>query len=456
MNQPAEPTPATVALDRRGFLKTTATGLSMALTAPGLLLGQAAAAGGSAIHVALVGIGEQGRILMDVLIKIPGVRVVAVCDIWEYARTYGQRYLRRQGHEATAYEDYREMLDKERQLDAVIVATTDNWHAPISNDALRAGKHVYCEKMMSNTVAGARSMVQTMRATGKLLQIGHQRRSNPRYMVARTRLLGDAKLLGRVTAVNAQWNRAVGEDLGWPQRATMPAATLERHGFANMHQFRNWRWFKEYGGGPLSDLGAHQIDIFNWFLDATPATVFASGGLDYYRNREWPDNAMVIYEYALPEGTARAFYQVQTTTSAGGGYYEQFMGVHGTIKISENPKYTAIYREAAAPPWEEWIRRRYLAAPLAAAPVLTAQTYSDPGKVDARETAALESYRLPVVLDKAIHQPHLENFFNAIRGTATLNCPADEAFRSSMTIFKAVEAVEKRTLLTLKPEDFVA
>ena len=75
----------------------------------------------------------------------------------------------------------------------------------------------------------------------------------------------------------------------------------------------------------------------------------ASGGVDYYKNHEWYDNAMVIYEFPLPTGMARAFYQVQTTTSAGGGYFEMFMGDEGTIKMSEDPALTAIYREARAP-----------------------------------------------------------------------------------------------------------
>lgn len=460
MNTPHSPV-ETAGLDRREFLKSVSTaGLALALTSSTKVWAQAAKAaagvsGSDTLNIALVGIGAQGRVLMEATLKIPNVRFVAVCDMWEYARTYGQRYLKKSGFEVRAYEDYRDMLAKEKDLHAVLVATADFWHAPVTNDCLRAGLHVYCEKMMSNTIEGARSMVKTMRETGKLLQIGHQRRSNPRYLVARDRLVREAKLLGRITAANAQWNRGVSDDLGWPARAAMTKEHLARYGFEDMHQFRNWRWYKKYGGGPLSDLGAHQIDIFNWFFDTTPTTVIGNGGRDYYPNHEWMDNAMVIYEYQLPEGVARAFYQVQTTTSAGGGYWEQFMGVNGTLKMSENPKYTSLFREAGAPPWDEWIRRHYLSAPSAPAAASDSGEANDT-KVDARETAELASYRLPIVLNKAIHQPHLENFFNAIRGKAKLNCPADEAFRSEMTVFKAIEAVENKTLITLAPGDFEA
>jgi hypothetical protein len=116
------------------------------------------------------------------------------------------------------------------------------------------------------------------------------------------------------------------------------------------------------------------------------------------------------------------------------------------VRISENPTQTKIYREAAAPSWEQWVRKNYLradAAPAAAAPAADA-------KVDARETAALASYALPVTLNKAIHQYHLENFFQAIRGKAQLTCPADEAFRSEYPIHMAIQAVEKRQLITIE------
>ena len=116
-----------------------------------------------------------------------------------------------------AYEDYREMLDKEKGLHAVIVATPDCWHAEHTVACLKAGLHVYCEKEMSNTLAGARQMVEAARKTGKLLQIGHQRRSSPIYNFCREKLLGEAKLLGRVTAINGQWNRSVQEPLGCPK-----------------------------------------------------------------------------------------------------------------------------------------------------------------------------------------------------------------------------------------------
>ena len=396
------------------------------------------------INVALIGYGEEGQVLLESLLRIDGIQVVAICDIWEYHRGECQRYLKKMGCDVRAYENFEDLLDKEKDLQAAVIATPDFWHAPMTNACLKAGLNVYCEKMMSNTIDGARSMVQTMRETGKLLQIGHQRRSNPRYLFAKSRLLDDAKICGRLTAANAQWNRAVKEDFGWPKKFAMPADQLAKYGYKDMHQFRNWRWFKGLGGGPLSDLGAHQIDIFNWWFGMTPQSVMASGGVDYYKTHEWYDNAMVIYEFPLPQGVARAFYQVQTTTSAGGGYFEMFMGDEGSIKMSEDPSLTAIYREERAPSWDNLVAKGYIRAKTNGAAA------TDAAKVDVRETAQLAEYEIPVFFNKPPHQPHLENFFNTIRGTAKLNCPADEAFSSEYVIHKANEAIplEKRIAIT--------
>src|SRR5690606_33629455 len=115
--------------------------------------------------------------------------------------------------------------------------------------SMEAGHHVYCEKEMSNSLVKAREMVLAARRTGKLLQIGHQRRSNPRYIHAIDKLIHEANLFGRVTQGFAQWNRSSSDDLGWPKNNEMSPAQLEKYGYRSMSEFRNWRWYKKYGGG---------------------------------------------------------------------------------------------------------------------------------------------------------------------------------------------------------------
>jgi predicted dehydrogenase len=458
--------PAPADTTRRDFLSTGLKLGAAVLVAPYVARAQQSA-GKAALNVALIGCGEEGRVLLNAALKIPDIRFKAVCDIWPYNRTYAERLLKKYSHDPVPFEDFREMLSTVPDIDAVIVATPDFMHAEHTNYCLHAGKHVYCEKLMANTVENARSMVVTARETGKLLQIGHQRRSNPRYQHAREKVINEAHLLGQITNINGQWNRSVSADLGWPEKFALSEAVLQKYGYANMHEFRNWRWFKKYAGGPISDLGAHQIDIYNWFLGTTPGSVMAGGGADYYKNHEWYDNVMAIYEFPTAQGPVRAFYQVLTTTSAGGGYNEYFMGTEGSLKMSENPAYTKLFREARAPEWDQWVKQGIIRKPGTpdegaekllpwekprpkfGAPVRTSV-------VDVRETAALSSWDMPVTLDKAIHQPHLENFFDAIRGTAKLNCPGEEGFASCVTVLKVNEAVAARKMLTFKPEDFVA
>jgi len=439
-------------IDRREFLRSTAALGAGVVLAP-KSFGQAAGSGPDDINVALLGAGAQGQVLLNACLKIPGVRFKAVCDIWTaYNQKRVSRLLKKYRHEHNTYVDYQAMLANEKDLDVVLIATPDFWHTEHTVACLKAGLDVYCEKEMSNTLEGARKMVHAAKETGKLLQIGHQRRSNPRYIHCCEKLIKEAKLLGRITTINGQWNRAARPDLGSPQKYAIDQVTLEKYGFKSMHQFRNWRWYKGLGGGPIVDLGSHQIDIYNWFLEANPKSVMASGGTDYYdkKTHEWYDNVMAIYEYKTSQGTVRAFYQTITTNSSQ-GYFETFMGDEGTLVISESAGRGAVYREASAPEWDKWVKAGYVNEPA------KKEEKPESGAVlDVRETMAPPAYELPVKMEKLYHQPHLENFFDAIRGRAKLNCPAEIGYETAVTILKVNEAVEAARRLDFKPGEFTA
>ena len=421
-------------ISRRSFLSRSVAGAGagLVLGAPGIL--RAAQRGsGDDIHVALVGFGKQGTVLFDAMRNIPGLRFQAVCDIWDYARKAGMAKIRAlQGELPKGYTDIDEMLATEKGLDAVIVATPDFWHSPHTVKCLEAGLHVYCEKMMSDTIDGARAMVHAMEKSGKLCQIGHQRRSNPRYRYTLDQLINGHKICGQIVNINGQWNRAVtsSQDIAYNPKLAIPAEVLNKYGFKDMHQFMNWRVYRDLSGGPISDLGAHQIDIFNWFLGTVPKRVYASGGNSFFRDREHFDNVMAIFDYDTPQGEVRAFYQVLTTTSAGGGYYESFMGSEATIQISERAAYTNIYRESSAPEWDDLVARGFLRKQ--AAPAKPAES-SD--AIASYESAAPEAYALPGDIAKPPHQPHLENFFAAVRGNGSLTCDARHAFESEAPIY---------------------
>lgn len=446
-------------LNRRQFLRTSAA-IGAGLFVSGKALGADAPAK-DVINVALLGAGEQGQVLMDAVIKKkdPSIRFVAVCDIWDVNRGKVQKRLKSYskffGYRDTAYADYKEMLDKEKDLDAVIIATPDFWHAEHTITCLQKGLHVYCEKEMSNTIEGAKKMVEAQKASGKLLQIGHQRRSNPRYLHCYNKLIQDAHILGRITTINGQWNRSKASCEDITLREGIPAieeAVLNQYGFKNMRQFLNWRWYKGLGGGPIVDLGSHQIDIYSWFLGCNPKNVIASGGVDYWKEHEWYDNVIAIYEYETSNGPVRATYQTLTTNSAN-GYYECFMGDEGTMLISEASNRGSIYREGWVneAKWDPWVSKGYIKK---AKGLKVVDDKNKEAVLDVRESIPAAEYKLPIELIDPYHQPHLMNFFNAIRGTEKLNCPAEIGYETAVTVLKVNEAVSKAARLDFKEEDF--
>ena len=503
-------------LTRRGFLRG-ATAAGAGLVWAGHAAGAAGTSGGDHLNLALIGCGSQGRILLMDCLKLPDVRFKAVCDIWDYAQTYGSNIVKAYKQKANLYTDYREMLAAENDLDAVIIATPDWVHAEQTIACLNAGLHVYCEKEMSNSLEEARQMVRAARETGKLLQIGHQRRSNPRYLHAENMIYRE-EMLGRMTHARAQWHRGKQQKREWPKGKPMDEAKLKEYGYDTMERFRNWRWYRKFSGGPMADLGSHQVDIFNWWLRATPKSVQAKGGTGYYPDWEWWDSVLALYEYETPQGTVIAEYEVLNTSSFG-SFYEVFMGDEGTLKISELAGIGHIYREPVAEKkeWEdeatkvEKMGRKAIELKLGesrkwkllfetkwADVYGSSETPSVDTKlrkvcsrqgVDLPEKAAIKN-QIPagwVVKGKDIHyliqkdggnlkfhrekqasqgkamggeakKPahtyHLENFFNTIRGKAELTCPAEEAYATAVSVLRANEAVEAGKEVTFKPEDF--
>ncbi len=443
-------TPSTISVGRREFLKTSALASGGILLAPSIMKAQSSPNG--KINLAILGYGKQGEVLTNSMLQIENspFHISVVCDIWKNSIGKCRSALRKVSPDLKWYFDYEEMLANEPDLDAVIIATPDFWHARQTNACLKAGLHVYCEKMMARTPDEARSMVRTAKETGKLLQIGHQRRSNPRYLHAYHNLLDNANLLGRYTTANAQWNRSAKPFRSVSPKIAVDQAVLEKNGFKDMEQFLNWRWYRDLSGGPISDLGSHQIDIFNWFFDALPTSVQASGGHDYYTDREWYDNVMAIFEYDTPHGPARAFYQTLATTGAGGGYYEYFMGDEGALRMSENPAFTKMYREyreETVASWDDLAKKGFIRKEEAAAKKVVT-------KVDVRESAPPDAYEIPIVLNKMPHTPHLENFFAAVNGKAKLNSDGEHTFKSEMAVFRVNEAVAARKTLNFTKEDY--
>ncbi|MBN1516791.1 Gfo/Idh/MocA family oxidoreductase [Candidatus Sumerlaeota bacterium] len=447
-------------IGRRSFIRSAAlTGAGLAL-APAILRAQDAGKS-DALNIALIGAGRQGKILLGDALKITDVplRVKAVCDMWEYSSRRAQAYCKAAKQETKFYATYQEMLAQESDLDAVIIATPDFVHHEHTNACLNAGLHVYCEKEMSNDLSLARSMVETARKTGKLLQIGHQRRSNPYYKHAYN-LMHKEKFFGDIVTMNGQWNQRkpiTPLPSNMLSKYGMTKDYLARYGYGSMEEFYEWRWFEKYSGGPMTDLGSHQIDVFNWFQRMNPSSVYAVGGNQFALSEAKANNAgytpesfdhtIAIYEYKQPWGVALGSYQVDLRTSHG-LFFEQFMGPKGSLIISELTKKNAFFKEAsaAAPEWLDEASQ--------------AETKADEGgmKIDPQRSKAAEGHagQLTAEMNKNPHQLHIENFLKAIRGEAELTCPAEEAYAVAVSVLKANQAAKAGGKIEFKPEDFKA
>ncbi len=429
-------------MGRRSFLA------SAAAAGAGMVFGigsSSAASSAEQLNCAIIGTGSQGMVLLRDALRIPGIRFRAVCDIWEYSQRYGSNVIRSSKQDMpNVYVDYREMLASESDLDAVLIATPDWMHAEHTVACLEAGLHVYCEKEMSNTLEGARRVARAAAASDRLVQIGHQRRSNPFYQHG-LQLIEKDRAVGRICTCYGQWHRAAQGKAQVPDRLKIPKEILEEYGYGTMERFRNWRWYRRYSGGPIADLGSHQIDIFNWFLHSPPSSVVASGGLDYYEdNREWYDNVLTIYVYQTEEGPVRAHYQVLTTSSFG-GYFETFMGDRGTINISEDLS-KCFYVPEPTKEAPEWVDKADRVEKQGASAIAL---IGESRKEGEEEKAALKPE-----LKKPIHQFHLENFFSAIREGTELTCPPEVGYETAVSVLNANKAVEQASPVEFETGDF--
>lgn len=348
------------------------------------------------------------------------------------------------------YDDYRELLAAAHALDAVLIATPDFVHAEQTNACLEAGLHVYCEPVMAHTLAAARTMVETARRTNRLLQIGFQRRSHPRYRHAVDKLLGEAQLPGRVQVVQLQWAQAAKELQGWPRRSDIPSEVLQRFGYADMNQFRNWIWFPAYSPGPFCAYAAHQLDVCHWSLGTHPLAVTAVGDRGYYPERPHLDSVFGLYRFPYQDHHVRVSATMLTTAGTEGArQFERFLGDGGSLQLAEHARWTRIGREPRGAEWDEWVRRNYVVRQ-----DFVAVHAAGDDQVDVHVSGELESYRIPIDVAALPCQDHLENFVAAVRGEAALNCPADVAYASHVTAFKTLEAIQSQAELALTDHDY--
>lgn len=230
------------------------------------------------VRVALIGVGQRGLGLANLLKKSAGIELIACCDIVDKNLQNGIAVA---APKAKAYKDYHSLL-KNKDVDAVIIATPLYLHYQMVMDAISAGKHVYVEKTMTYDIPQALALVNRMKTSKLVLQVGHQYRYYAMYHKIKEMIANN--WLGTITAIESQYNR----NSDW--RRPVADQQLERQ--------VNWRMYKEYSGGLLAELCAHQIDVVNWMLDDHPIKVTGLGGINYWKDgRETYDHIHTIYEY---------------------------------------------------------------------------------------------------------------------------------------------------------------
>lgn len=280
---------------RREFVQITA-----AAGAATLLSGARVRGANDRVNLGLIGCGGRGQQDWQRFLKQPDVNPVAACDVYA-------PFLKRttDGTSIVPVKDFRRLLDR-KDVDAVIVATPDHWHALVATMACEAGKDVYCEKPLSLTVREGRVMADAARKHDRVFQTGSQQRSGAHYGKA-LKLMQDGTI-GAVHTISASFTRnampgfvarelknGLTGDLDWDMWLG-PAPSVPFNPFRCIYHFR---WFWSYSGGQMTNWGAHDLDIARWALNAAaPASVAAFGGrYELKDGGETPDVQEVIYDF---------------------------------------------------------------------------------------------------------------------------------------------------------------
>lgn len=262
--------------NRRQFLKLSA------FAAGGLALNGAARAAtaparrpsGGVLKVALIGTSGRAQNTIRDFLQIENARVIALCDVDPARLARGVELASPKFPDARRYQDYRKLIETEKELDAVVVTTPDHMHAPISLLAMSQGLHVFCEKPLARTVAEARWMREFARQCGVVTQMGTQ--SSSSEILRRGVEVLRAGVLGQVREVHIWTDRAARlpkdtartetpNGLDWNTwLGVMPERSFNSH----LHPFR-WRWWRDYGCGPLGDMGCHLTNLAYRALDLT-------------------------------------------------------------------------------------------------------------------------------------------------------------------------------------------
>jgi len=301
---------------------------------------------GDPVKVAVIGTGNQGRAHISSM-NPDYIKMVAFCDI----RPLNQKNTRllldekfgRESKNIKLYKDYRELL-ADPDIEMVIIALPLHLHAKVTIEALKAGKHVLCEKLMAKTVAECKDMIRTADAQKQLLAIGHQRHYSYLYANCQS-IIEQNEILGDVKHIRAYWHRnqtkfghpegPTGKFDSWHNKIKSIDKEVDfaQHGYKSLDELINWRLYDRTGGGLMVELGSHQLDAASIFLGKIhPKAVLGTGVTSYFTDgREVEDHIFLTFEF--PKDVIVTYSSI--CTNEFDGYGEEVMGTRGTLIVQK-------------------------------------------------------------------------------------------------------------------------
>lgn len=328
-------------LVRRSFLKSIGAGAAIgAVTIADAPAQGPPAVGKKRFRIGFIGVGVRGQRNLAAALSREDLEVVALCDVYKPNLDAALKL----APAAKVYADFRDLIAA-KDIDAVCVSTPDHWHAYMTIEACKAGKDVYVEKPVSVTVQEGRMMVKAARKYDRVVEVGTQQRSGPHYQRA-VEIVRSGKL-GKISFVRTfNYSNTSPEGIGNPPDSEPPAGLdwemwlgpAPYHPFnpnrfgVNPDTFSHFRWFWDYAGGMMTDLGVHSLDIVLWALKVLgPSAVCMLGGKYVVTdNREAPDTLVATFEF--PEFLCTYEYRDGNAPSQGRALSEERTGItfHGT------------------------------------------------------------------------------------------------------------------------------
>lgn len=315
---------------RREFLESLGIGTAGVLTAgyTATALGYAA---NETINVGCIGTGGRCRALMKSFQQVPGTRIAAVCDIYDTHLSLGKQLA---DPKAFVTKSFHELLAR-KDIDAVIIGSPDHWHVPMTIAACQAGKDVYVEKPLTHDLAEGKAVIAAQNEYQRIVQVGTQQRSMTHFIEAKK--IVESGKLGEINKVHLTWNR--NQPRGKATENVDPKlvdwkqflGTAKDQPF-DPYRFRQWRWFWDFGGGILTDLMVHFIDVANWYLDLDHPETAATIGDNFQTEGIWetPDTIQTLLHY--PAKRLQLYFE-GTFVNARNAAMLEFMGRDATLYL---------------------------------------------------------------------------------------------------------------------------